>query len=89
MGIKTASHDKKPKNNGQKPEILIVFHPGKGMSWDEIRGQLTGIQVFGEKAKLYVAREERNKDATLVSPFGTFEGRDRILNGLSAVKNLD
>ena len=58
------------------------------MNLEEFQTRLVSKRFAGEKIQLYVEREEQDKEPTLVSPFGTFRGKESIEDGISAIKSL-
>lgn len=66
----------------------MVFHPGRGISNDEVRRRLTSFKPLGEEIQILVGEGEHDEEPALVSPLGTFRGRDRIIDGISAIKSL-
>ncbi len=76
----------RPIEEDEKRPIVVIFHPGKGALLKEVRKQLDEIDP--EKSRLQVFVGSRSKLATLISPLGVFTGRERIEDGLLALKHV-
>ena len=87
LAIRRGSAAKRPNLVERRPEFVVIYHPGRGTSSEEIRSWLTTIRLR-EKIEFIVGEEEQDEEATLISPFGTFRGREHILDGISAIKSL-
>ena len=92
LGRMTDSKPKKQKSvekaSTVHTEFVVVFHPGRGLSDAEIREKLTSFKPLGEEIEILVGDEEHDKEPLLVTPLGTFRGKERIINGISAMKSI-
>ena len=70
----------------ERPPIMMIFHPGKGMLFDEIRKQIKQLDPDGVFTEVYLGSKKEH--ATLVFPLGVFSGRKRIEDGLAVLKNM-
>ena len=71
----------------------VIFHPGKGMSMEELKAQVRQLmeeieRLENEKTNVRIYVEKQRKQATLVSPLGVYRGRKSIVAGLTALKSI-
>ena len=66
--------------------IVVIFHPGKGVLLRDIKRQLSDLDP--QEVRLQVFIGSRHELATLISPLGIFRGRERIKDGLIALKSV-
>ena len=66
--------------------IVVIFHPGKGAVLRDVKKQLSDLAPQEERLQVFIG--SRHELATLISPLGIFRGRERIKDGLIALKSV-
>jgi len=75
-----------PQSESRSGPIMVIFHPGKGALLRDVKKQLNDLDPREERIQVFIGA--RSELATLISPLGIFKGRERIKDGLIALKSV-
>ena len=79
-----------PRTEGVRGPVMVIFHPGPSVDGKSLEERIQNLKEEHkrEKIEFYAESPTTDKVPTLITPFGTFKGAERIEEVLTVLPLL-